>query len=199
MSPHSHSTNKKTVAESGFHFLHIQLVEYYLRGGGAKVFDIPVDAEQSSAQTTTSKSTQSSSGDAVLLASKRKRIESLGHEIGTKLVERFAHDHERLEHDLDMVKFICKDFWEAVFNKQVDILRTNHRGLYVLTDNQFRWLSSVSLSPHHPGSPEDYVVFPCGLVCGALTRLGVKCRVTAEIIPQPLGFKCSFNVQVIQN
>lgn len=28
---------------------------------------------------------------------------------------------------MDIIKFICKDFWQAVFRKQVDNLKTNHR------------------------------------------------------------------------
>jgi len=33
-----------------------------------------------------------------------------------------------------------------VFKKQVDNLKTNHRGVYVLTDNSFRPLSRMSTS-----------------------------------------------------
>ena len=45
---------------------------------------------------------------------------------------------------LDVVKFICKEFWTAAFRKQVDNLKTNHTGVYVLTDNQFRWFMRMS-------------------------------------------------------
>ena len=34
-----------------------------------------------------------------------------------------------------------------VFKKQVDNLKTNHRGVYVLTDNSFRPLSRMSSNP----------------------------------------------------
>lgn len=34
-----------------------------------------------------------------------------------------------------------------VFKKQVDNLKTNHRGVYVLTDNAFRPLSRMSTDP----------------------------------------------------
>lgn len=30
--------------------------------------------------------------------------------------------------ELDLLKFICKDFWGAIFRKQIDNLRTNHQG-----------------------------------------------------------------------
>ena len=42
------------------------------------------------------------------------------------------------------MKAICKDFWSAVFKKQVDNLRTNHQGVYVLQDNKFRFLMPMS-------------------------------------------------------
>lgn len=45
---------------------------------------------------------------------------------------------------LETVKFICKDVWIALYDKQVDNLRTNHRGVYVLHDNAFRPLARVS-------------------------------------------------------
>ena len=33
----------------------------------------------------------------------------------------------RFKDVLDVVKFICKDYWTAMFGKQVDNLRTNHK------------------------------------------------------------------------
>lgn len=39
---------------------------------------------------------------------------------------------------------MCKDLWTLVFKKQVDNLKTNHRGVYVLTDNLFRPLARMS-------------------------------------------------------
>lgn len=40
---------------------------------------------------------------------------------------RFTRESVRFKDDLDIMKFICKDFWGAVFKKQVDNLRTNHQ------------------------------------------------------------------------
>lgn len=45
---------------------------------------------------------------------------------------------------LEAVKFICKDVWIALYDKQIDNLRTNHRGVYVLVDNAFKPLARVS-------------------------------------------------------
>ena len=40
---------------------------------------------------------------------------------------RYSRDRPRMTDPLEVVKFMCKEFWIAVFKKQVDNLRTNHR------------------------------------------------------------------------
>jgi hypothetical protein len=57
---------------------------------------------------------------------------------------RFSRDRPRFNDTLDVIKFLCKDLWTLVFKKQIDTLKTNHRGVYVLTDNSFRPLSRMS-------------------------------------------------------
>jgi hypothetical protein len=42
------------------------------------------------------------------------------------------------------MKFICTDFWSSINKKQIDNLRTNHQGVYVLQDNAFRFLTRLS-------------------------------------------------------
>lgn len=46
---------------------------------------------------------------------------------------------------LDMIKFLCKDLWMLVFKKQIDNLKTNHRGTFVLTDSRFQPLARMSV------------------------------------------------------
>jgi hypothetical protein len=45
------------------------------------------------------------------------------------LLNRTAQDRNRFnpQNSLDIIKFLCKDFWNETFGKQVDNLRTNHR------------------------------------------------------------------------
>lgn len=75
----------------------------------------------------------------------KARLEKIGSNVGANIVERYYYSREmtvqtqnsntfRLSRDrprfadtLDTVKFICKDLWMAVWDKQVDNLRTNHR------------------------------------------------------------------------
>lgn len=59
----------------------------------------------------------------------------------------FSRDRPRFNDALDAIKFVCKDLWMLVFKKQVDNLKTNHRGVYVLTDNAFRPLARMSADP----------------------------------------------------
>ena len=43
------------------------------------------------------------------------------------VLSRYARDKPRFGDPLDAVKFICKEFWNEVFSKQVDNLKTNYR------------------------------------------------------------------------
>ena len=42
-----------------------------------------------------------------------------------------------------MVLWTCKEFWQEVFGKRVDNLKTNNRGVYVLTDTAFVWMAGL--------------------------------------------------------
>lgn len=57
----------------------------------------------------------------------------------------FSRDKPRFSETLDVIKFLCKDLWTLVFRKQIDNLKTNHRGIYVLTDQHFKPLTKMSL------------------------------------------------------
>jgi len=40
---------------------------------------------------------------------------------------RLSTDHLKMETNLEVVKYICKDFWEETFKKQIDVLKTNNK------------------------------------------------------------------------
>lgn len=65
--------------------------------------------------------------------------------------DRFSRDKPRFQDTLDAIKFLCKDLWLIVFKKQIDNLKTNHRGVYVLTDNRFTPLGKMSLERDRDG------------------------------------------------
>lgn len=58
---------------------------------------------------------------------------------------RFSANKPRPTTPLDAIKFICKDLWILVFRKPIDNLKTNHRGIFVLTDSRFQALSRMSV------------------------------------------------------
>lgn len=72
----------------------------------------------------------------------------------------------------------------------------------MLQDNRFRWLSRVSIDPSENGdvsqdNPEGvaenkaakvtmmHLNFPCGIIRGALSNLGIPCAVSADISNLP--------------
>ncbi|KAK1292875.1 hypothetical protein QJS10_CPB17g00377 [Acorus calamus] len=141
-----------------------------------------------------------------------RRIDAIGFQVGQQLCERYAMERPRFNDHLEAIKFICKDFWSELFKKQIDNLKTNHRGTFVLQDNCFRWLTRVSndaASANNDPSESDpssqtsenkaaqaismYLYFPCGIIRGALTNLGIPCAVSADISNLPA---CSFVVRI---
>jgi len=121
------------------------------------------------------------------------KLELLGYNTGYRFIERLARDYPKFKDELDLLKFICKDFWVAVFRKQIDNLRTNHQGVYVLQDNSFKFLSKTSEDRQYLEASPKFVAFTCGLVRGSLANLGVNTVVTAEVTNMPA---CKFQVQV---
>ncbi|RUO96120.1 transport protein particle component-domain-containing protein [Jimgerdemannia flammicorona] len=111
------------------------------------------------------------------------KLEMLGYRVGQSLVERLTKDRPRFVDTLDVVKFVCKDLWTIAFKKQIDNLKTNHRGVFVLQDNNFRWFMRMSTETGAQDSAKKaapYLWFPCGLIRGALANLGVVSVVIAE-------------------
>ncbi|KAG5244916.1 trafficking protein particle complex [Salix suchowensis] len=134
-----------------------------------------------------------------------RRIEAIGYQVGHQLSERYTVERPRFTDHLEAIKFICKDFWTELFKKPIDNLKTNHRGTFVLQDNKFPWLSrmsgdgqSVENGMQDPESKAAqamnmYLYFPCGIIRGALSTLGIPCAVSADISSHPA---CSFVIRI---
>eukprot|EP00026_Physarum_polycephalum_P004079 Phypoly_transcript_04096.p1 GENE.Phypoly_transcript_04096~~Phypoly_transcript_04096.p1 ORF type:complete len:194 (-),score=38.13 Phypoly_transcript_04096:1293-1874(-) len=180
------ATPSKQISESCFDFLAMEMVDYVVRS-------TPAD----------------NASEGVFY-----KLERLGFRVGQRLAERYTMDHQRFQDTLEVIKFICKEFWQMLYKKQVDNLRTNHRGVFVLQDNRFRPLlhvspdapatsSTPSTTPNpstssagstNPGQPSAlggkevaslYVTFPCGLIRGALQALAVPAVVTVDVSAIP--------------
>ncbi|KAI0735763.1 transport protein particle component [Earliella scabrosa] len=126
----------------------------------------------------------------------RARLEAIGMHVGANMAERLCHERGLFADTLDAIKFICKDLWNACWEKQVDNLRTNHRGVYVLQDNSFKPLTRISGWEGRADSlrkAKIYVAMPAGIIRGALTRLGFQATVVPEITTLP---QCTFQVKL---
>lgn len=120
-------------------------------------------------------------------------LEYLGFSTGYRMIERLTKEMPRFKDELDTMKFICTDFWTAIYRKQIDNLRTNHQGVYVLQDNGFRFLNNISNGKQYLELAPRYVTFTCGVVRGGLANLGINSLVTAEVQSMP---SCKFHIQV---
>lgn len=121
-------------------------------------------------------------------------LEGMGFRVGQGLIERFTKDCLTFKDDLDVLKFLCKDFWNRIFRKQIDNLRTNHQGTYVLQDNRFALLTQVSCRKQQQLEESCKLLFyTCGLIRGALSTLGLESVVTAEVSSLP---SCKFQVVI---
>jgi len=138
------------------------------------------------------------------------KMERMGYDVGYRLSERLVQNKQMTPVtqnnkspspamlQLEAMKFICKEFWTEVFRKQIDKLQTNHRGVFVLKDLQFRWLQRL------PGDVElarimaiKILAYPCGLVRGALANLGIVAVVSCDFLADGKNMSaCSFNIKV---
>uniref|UniRef100_A0A673L1E5 Trafficking protein particle complex subunit 6B n=1 Tax=Sinocyclocheilus rhinocerous TaxID=307959 RepID=A0A673L1E5_9TELE len=116
-------------------------------------------------------------------------LDAMGFRVGQGMIERFTKDCPTFKDDLDLMKFLCKDFWSTIFKKQIDNLRTNHQGTYVLQDNKFALLTQFSSGKQYLEEAPKYLAFSCGLIRGALSNLGLESVVTAEVSLMP---SCKF-------
>eukprot|EP01117_Protostelium_nocturnum_P001569 TRINITY_DN1189_c0_g1_i1.p1 TRINITY_DN1189_c0_g1~~TRINITY_DN1189_c0_g1_i1.p1 ORF type:complete len:261 (-),score=86.38 TRINITY_DN1189_c0_g1_i1:68-811(-) len=123
------------------------------------------------------------------------KLDSIGYSVGITFIERITKERPRFVDQLEIMKFICKEFWTEIFKKQIDNLRTNRRGIFVLHDAKFRWLlklsSESSLSTRQAAT--KYLLFPCGLIRGALANLGITATVSGEIVNCP---SCNFTIKI---
>jgi hypothetical protein len=116
------------------------------------------------------------------------RLETLGFEIGYRFAERFARGHAKFVSTLEVIKFLCKELWSALFGKQVDKLQTNYKGVFVLHDNSFSWCVTAEVDYQDDASVDEakrLLIVPCGLLRGALANLGVISSVRAEFTALP--------------
>jgi len=123
-------------------------------------------------------------------------LDSLGYRVGYSLIEKLAPDTVRFTDDISIMKYLCKDYWTALFSKQIDNLRTNNSGIFVLQDNSFRLLAQISNEEESNEVSQLIASFACGLLRGTLANFGYSNVVTADLITLPC---CKFTINIISN
>ena len=57
----------------------------------------------------------------------QNKLEQLGRRVGSTMVEQMTRDIPRFKNELDVLVFVCKQFWQQAWHKPVDNLKTNHQ------------------------------------------------------------------------
>lgn len=172
------------------------------------------EKNENKGENTETTQTEQSESDAVMIAEHAAaKMERLGYDVGYRLSERLAQSKSLIPPvnaanknqpptpaavQLEAVKFICKEFWMEVYQKQVDKLQTNHRGVFVLKDMEFKWLKRL------PGNQDlarvmaiKILAFPCGLIRGAMANLGIVAVVSCDFLADGRNMSsCSFNIKI---
>ena len=81
------------------------------------------------------------------LREKRKEVKAIGYSVGARIMEIVATEQIWHKEEKETMRFMCKDFWQHLFDKQIDRLRTNNKGVYLLHDINFKWINCTSLGP----------------------------------------------------
>eukprot|EP00892_Ulva_mutabilis_P000603 jgi/Ulvmu1/10543/UM064_0081.1 len=137
-------------------------------------------------------------------------VETMGFRIGFQLAERLTEGMARVEEPLAKMKFVCKEFWTALLGHHAGGLKTNHKGRFIIDDNNLRWLAPLAVPTREQGPAETaheqigdqltkqrvadlYVTLAAGCLKGALFHLNVTCSVTGS---SPTAPACTFTIDV---
>lgn len=83
---------------------------------------------------------------------------------------------------LDIMKFICKDFWKFLFKKQINNLKTNNRGTFILIDLNFKLFENLNQENINFNNYVNYYLnFINGIISGILSNFGYVCNVVNDI------------------
>eukprot|EP01065_Artemidia_motanka_P052692 TRINITY_DN9588_c1_g1_i2.p2 TRINITY_DN9588_c1_g1~~TRINITY_DN9588_c1_g1_i2.p2 ORF type:complete len:212 (+),score=53.57 TRINITY_DN9588_c1_g1_i2:207-842(+) len=88
-------------------------------------------------------------------------LEWMGFRIGHGWAERSARDlplSNGSTRTLDAIKHVCKELWKVFFKRPANGLRWNKKDTYIVVDEEFRWLRSVSHTAAEKWVPGQSVV-----------------------------------------
>lgn len=193
------TTTSTTTSRSAYEHLCVELVRYVLHRESS-----------SSSSSSTTKDDDDDDGDAKdedafdadRVNNACETLELIGARIGERLAELATTTTIAMDPFGDQQEAImcaCKEFWLLAHGRRVDKLKTNNRGTFVLHDDAFTAMRSVTRITHGGGvggvdaidANEDAYVrcalaFHAGATRGGLRALGVRATVAGEVIdPDP--------------
>ncbi len=105
-------------------------------------------------------------------------VDALGFDVGKKVVLRCSKSQQRLTSTLEVVKFICKDFWIFVFGKQVRQARSLMRvQVDVAVGSNVRCHAASLCNPR-----ATIAAIRCSFACPVFDR-----RLRMKRIPRPMS------------
>ncbi|PVU87184.1 hypothetical protein BB559_006183 [Furculomyces boomerangus] len=128
-----------------------------------------------------------------------KKLDEIGFRVGQKISERYTAEIQRFVDAIGVIKFICKEIWYSLFNKQIDNLKTNHKGIYIIQDLRFKWITKISNYQTNSLAKEktsQYLHLVTGMLRGILERVGITSTVTFDIEDSP---QCSFQIKITKS
>lgn len=153
------------------------------------------------------------------------RIRNMGFQIGCNLTELlvFSNNPSLNFRDMDLLaimKFICRDVWKQLFEKQIDNLKTNHRGTFYLLDHEYLPIQEFHIDSDDKASLDileqmvlPFLEIPIGIIRGVLDSFGyeeevVDCKVSfvdrphdkdKGIFPKSISFHVTVEMKTTNN
>lgn len=199
------------VSEPAFEFLLSSILHWVEQQCRSEIAKTKLNSSEHEKQDIKEEDVDKQQSDLVMVAEhSAAKMEKIGYDVGYRLSERLAQSKSLTPPtnnnkpptaaavQLEAVKFICKEFWTEVYRKQIDKLQTNHRGVFVLKDLDFKWLKRL------PGDQDlarimaiKILAFPCGLIRGSLANLGIVAVVSCDFLADGKNMSaCSFNIKI---
>ncbi|SMN18934.1 similar to Saccharomyces cerevisiae YOR115C TRS33 One of 10 subunits of the transport protein particle (TRAPP) complex of the cis-Golgi which mediates vesicle docking and fusion [Maudiozyma saulgeensis] len=109
------------------------------------------------------------------------RVRNIGFQVGNKLSELliFTNNPNLQFKEMDLLlimKFVCRDVWKQLYGKQIDNLKTNHRGTFYLFDYDYPPIREFCIEENALKKElklvEPFLEFPVGIIKGVLASLG---------------------------
>ncbi|SCP05081.1 trafficking protein particle complex subunit 6A, putative [Plasmodium ovale] len=127
------------------------------------------------------------------------KMKDMGKSIGVRLIERTLIYKNEFTDVKDILKFIGRDIWYILFNKNADKLQTHRKGVYIIVDNDIgMYLKHVLIdneTNHKNSFIHCFLTLIIGILKGILSRFKIKGYITYSLeYPH-----CSFQINIIDD